>query len=476
VSLSLAELECVVEEVRREVKGGRLENVYPAGREALALVFRVARERRCVVVSARPGFARLHLASQRPPSKGELPHFVRAARSGLRGRVLQAIEVVGCDRVVALRFARGGEGVGGLVAELTGRTSNVYLLGAEDAIVAALRRPGKDERDLRPGATYRPPRPVGPSPAAARRDRFSGSPSYSEAIERHYGEAEAAADLGAFRRAVASGLKARRRRLARLVDKLSADLRSTEGADNLRVKGELLKIHLHAVPPRAEKVAVENVFDQGRGEVEIELSPRLSPHENMERYFRRYKKLQAARERVEKRLAEARSQLDQLDRELHEVEAAEDLAELEALAARVGYRSRRGTARRRAGPLRFTSADGYEILVARTADENDQLTFRIARGGDLWLHVEGYSGSHVVVRLPAGKSCPKETLLDAATLAVQYSELRRSGSGPVVYCYRKHVRKARGGRPGEVLYARSRSLRVRVEGSRLKRLMGKEGP
>ena len=185
---------------------------------------------------------------------------------------------------------------------------------------------------------------------------------------------------------------------------------------------------------------------------------------------------EAVARRAEERLAEARSQLDQLDRDLHEVEAAEDLAELEALAARVGYRSRRGTARRRAGPLRFTSADGYEILVARTAEENDELTFRIARGGDLWLHVEGYSGSHVVVRLPAGKSCPKETLLDAATLAVQYSELRRSGSGPVVYCYRKHVRKARGGRPGEVLYARSRSLRVRVEGSRLKRLMGKEGP
>jgi len=475
VSLSLAELQAVVEEIRPCLEGGRLENVHPAGREAIVLAFYAQREKVNLLISARPGFSRLHLVSERPEARSELPHFVRVVRQGLRGHRLEEIALVGGDRVVELRFARRGEAAGSLVAELTGRTSNIYCVGADGRLVAALRRPGKGDRALRPGSAYHPPAPA-PTSAAAARDRFAGEGSYSEAIARHYARAEAEEDLAALRRSVASRLRSERKRLSRLVDKLRAELKTTEDLEDLRLKGELLKIHLHAVQPRAKVVVVENLFDEGRPEVQIALDPRLSPRANMERYFRRYKKLRAAQERGQKRLADALERLDEVDRQLHAVEAAESAEELEAIAAGLGRRAARRPITRRSGPLTFTSADGYEILVARNAQENDTLTFRLARGSDLWLHVEGYRGSHVVVRLPKGKSCPKETLLDAATLAVQYSELRTAGAGPVVYCARKHVAKPRTGGPGDVLYSHHRTINVEVDSERLRRLMGKAPP
>lgn len=463
-----------MDEVGPLLAGGRLENVFPAGAETVVLAFYAQRQRRHLLVSVSPSFARLHLVADRPRGTRELPHFVRVVRQGLRGRRLEAVGLLGGDRVVELRFGQRGETAGSLVAELTGRSSNLYYLGPQGKLVAALRRPPRAERARRPGARYHPPEP-GPEPAAATRDRFAGQASYSAAIERHYSEAEAQRELTSRRSALASSLKARRKRTARLVDKLRADLRGCEDIETLRLKGELLKINLHSVPPRAERVVVENVFSESGQETVIELDRRLSPRGNLERYFRRYKKLAAARERGQARLAEALARLDELDRLTLAVQAAASLDELAALASRVGYRPRGTGPRRRAGPLRFTSADGYEILVARTARENDELTFHIARGNDLWLHVEGYTGSHVVVRLPRSKSCPKETLLDAATLAVFYSQLRRSGGGPVAYCARKHVVKPRGGGPGEALYSQSKTLHVEVEEERLRRLMG-EGP
>ncbi len=120
----------------------------------------------------------------------------------------------------------------------------------------------------------------------------------------------------------------------------------------------------------------------------------------------------------------------------------------------------------------FVSCDGFPILVGRGARENDQLTLRFARGNDLWMHVSGSPGSHVVIRVPQGKSVPLETLLDAAALAVQYSPRRGRNGIEVVYTPAKNVRKPRGAAPGLVTFAGGRSLKPDHDAARLKRLLG----
>jgi predicted ribosome quality control (RQC) complex YloA/Tae2 family protein len=77
--------------------------------------------------------------------------------------------------------------------------------------------------------------------------------------------------------------------------------------------------------------------------------------------------------------------------------------------------------------------------------------------------------------VPKGKAVPQETLLDAATLAVRFSQLREAAGGPVVYCARHHVTKPRGAKPGQVLYSQSKTLHVTVERSRVDRLFRREG-
>ena len=119
---------------------------------------------------------------------------------------------------------------------------------------------------------------------------------------------------------------------------------------------------------------------------------------------------------------------------------------------------------------RFCSADGLPVFVGRNAHENDELTFGLAKSEDLWLHARGAPGSHVIVRLEKGQEAPPETLRDAATLALLYSDLKKSGKGEVIYTKRKWVKKAKGQAPGAVQVTQEQSLYVHLDRTRLQAL------
>jgi predicted ribosome quality control (RQC) complex YloA/Tae2 family protein len=112
--------------------------------------------------------------------------------------------------------------------------------------------------------------------------------------------------------------------------------------------------------------------------------------------------------------------------------------------------------------------------VGRGAAENDALTRSVARGNDLWLHARGVTGAHVVVRLDRGKAPDQETLLDAAHLAVHFSDARGEPQADVAYTRAKHVRKPKGAAPGAVVYAQEKVVLLRVEPARTERLLAEE--
>jgi predicted ribosome quality control (RQC) complex YloA/Tae2 family protein len=122
----------------------------------------------------------------------------------------------------------------------------------------------------------------------------------------------------------------------------------------------------------------------------------------------------------------------------------------------------------------FRSLSGASILVGRGADQNDQLTLRVAKGNDLWLHARGITGAHVVVRLDKGKGADQDTLLDAAHLALHFSDARGAPQADVAYTRAKHVKKAKGAAPGAVTYSQEKVILLRVEPARMERLLGGE--
>jgi predicted ribosome quality control (RQC) complex YloA/Tae2 family protein len=122
---------------------------------------------------------------------------------------------------------------------------------------------------------------------------------------------------------------------------------------------------------------------------------------------------------------------------------------------------------------RAHTVDGYEILVGRSARDNDRLSLRVARPRDLWLHAHGFAGSHVVVRpalpddardegdRPATAEVPKPVVERAAELAAWHSKARNArGKVAVHLCRAEDVSKPRGAPVGQVRLRRHDTVKV----------------
>ena len=112
------------------------------------------------------------------------------------------------------------------------------------------------------------------------------------------------------------------------------------------------------------------------------------------------------------------------------------------------------------GARRFTSSDGFEIMVGKKAADNDFLTFRVARSLDVWMHAADYPGSHVVIRNPNRREIPNQTLLEAAELAAFYSSGRKQTKAAVNYTQKKFVNKPKRALPGLVSLASFKTILV----------------
>ncbi|TRZ99821.1 MAG: DUF814 domain-containing protein, partial [Nitrospiraceae bacterium] len=300
----------------------------------------------------------------------------------------------------------------------------------------------------------------------------SESPSLSAELERRFQERDEARARARQREALKSALRKKLKRAGKRVEALESDLTKAERYRTYDRYGELLKSRLGDIPKGAASITVTDYFDPALPELVLPLDPAKSPKGNMEDYFKKYRKFLGAEKEIRPRLltaqAEAaalRESLSALDRD----EAPDQEGPLVGAVREPPLRRKKENAS--AKPFRrFTTEAGDAILVGRNSRENEELTFGLARSHDLWLHASGAPGSHVVLRLEKGAEARRESLLDAATLALQYSNLRKSGQGEVLYTYRKHVRKPRGAKPGLVTVTQDKRLYVKLDQKRLKRL------
>jgi predicted ribosome quality control (RQC) complex YloA/Tae2 family protein len=203
------------------------------------------------------------------------------------------------------------------------------------------------------------------------------------------------------------------------------------------------------------------------GLLRIALDPALSPAENAQALFQRYRKIRSATQQVPTLIAQTELELDYLRQLDAEVDLAQDRAQLDEVEGELreaGYLPKRGKASRppASAPLRVQTRSGDLILVGRNSIQNQRVTFHDARPDDLWLHAHGVPGSHVIVK-PAGAEPSDEALLRAAQLAAYYSAARHETQVRVDLTQRRHVRPIKGARPGMVTYGQETTLVVAPE-------------
>jgi predicted ribosome quality control (RQC) complex YloA/Tae2 family protein len=468
VSLSDVEIAQITLELGARLCGQIFGKIHE-GDDTLLLTFAPLR----LVLSIHPRASRLHPTLQDPPPHsrggGALTVLVKKRLLGLRLHSLSALAPG--ERVVVLDF---GPLRPRLVAELTGPHANVFLVEPDGRIAASLKATRSTTRHLTPGDSYVPP-PATPAaaPSWRGRARFGDSPGVGERAATHYGALLERWQTEALYAQAAAHLRRHLQKLERRLTALHGDLLRVDEAAGYRKYADLLLCHLADLPARgASSVSLPDDFEDG-APLTIPLEPALDGRANAARYYRLHKRLSAGRARTAARLAQTEDAGAATRRKLDELSALAP-GELAGLVARLPAKPRAPSPDTPRLPYReFHSVSGDLIWVGRSAKDNDGLTFRHARGNDLWLHTRDAAGAHVVVphaRAPVAEA----TLLDAATLAAHFSPLAGEAQVDVTYTQVKHLRKPRGSAAGAVFVSDAKTVRVRMESERLARLLHRD--
>ncbi len=253
-------------------------------------------------------------------------------------------------------------------------------------------------------------------------------------------------------------------RLSRKLAIQEKELTATFDRERLRQLGDIVTANIHKIVKGQTSLRAEDFYDENMAQIDIPISPILSPQQNAAKFYKDYARMKNAEKELTRQMELAETELSYLRSVLEELNRAQSEQELEEIRQELqgqGYLKAESGKKRmkqaKTAPMRFESTDGYPIYVGRNNRQNDELTFKSARKDDLWLHASKVHGSHVIIAC-AGVTPPDNTVTQAAQLAAYYAETGGGQNIPVDVTPVKQVKKPPNAKPGMVIYHTYRTV------------------
>lgn len=252
-------------------------------------------------------------------------------------------------------------------------------------------------------------------------------------------------------------------KLNRLTNKYLAmndELLNNQSKEDLKIFADLLSINIYKIEKGMKKISVENIYDNMK-EIEISLDERKSPRENIEAYYKKYKKLKTADEIIKAELPKIEEEIKYIKQILETIEIItelNELSEIEEELISLGYirKSKKNKQKlEKSKPYVFETESGALIYVGKNNLQNENLTLKFANKNDIFFHAQDVPGSHVILR---GTNLTEDDYKIAGFLAGYYSYFKNEGYANVDYTEKKHIRKAKGTGLGMVYYDNYKTL------------------
>ena len=300
--------------------------------------------------------------------------------------------------------------------------------------------------------------------------------SFSEMLDEFYSKKDFEESMRRKSKALLHNVRTARDRTQRKLNARLSEMEKTESRDQIRREADLITANMYQLKKGMDSFKCNDFYEEDNREVIVMLDPLKTPQQNAALKYKEYNKLKTAREYLEKLIEENKGQVDYLNSVIDEISRAEserDLAEIRKELTETGYlRVKRNAKKEKVKvqvPYRFVSDDGFEILVGRNNNMNDDLTMHRARRTDYWLHTQKIHGSHVIIQCE-DQTPPPRTIEQAAILAAYYSQARDGGKVPVDYTMVRNLKKPNGAMPGYVIYHVYDSIVVESNGDLVQKL------
>lgn len=253
--------------------------------------------------------------------------------------------------------------------------------------------------------------------------------------------------------------------ISRTEKKLAAQRQSvleSENREQFKQYGELILSNIWQLNKGAGSLICHNYYDNT--DVTIALDKQLSPQQNAQAYFKKYRKLKSSAEHNGKLVAENQALLEYLltiRQNLRYCTEPDDLQQIRQELLSLGLlKESRGKKQVEppVQPLHY-NVHGFNVYVGKNNIQNNFVTFKLARATDVWLHTQKIHSSHVVIACE-GREIPNEVILGAAEICAYFSQASDGSKIPVDYTARQNVKKPPHAKPGYVLYDTYQTLNV----------------
>lgn len=434
-------------EITSLLKGFRLEAVRSEREMTWVFQFFSNSERQRVLLCLKRPLARFHLTHHRLPDQKSA--WTSRVESVLNGAILIQASLLADDRILELELSKHGERFF-FVAELF--ASQAFVLDQNRIILASFPKDQQGE--------YIIPTSCGQQPEVFR------ALQTSEEVEAKYDALENEHRFEAGLKTVQSALKRSLKRLVKQEEECLKEIKNAEKWKEMQHSAQLLQNAFHQLKRGMTSIDVED-WDQGGKKITIPLDPAAHPKEHIDALYKKSRKLKKGLPHLEGRLDTCQESQKRIQKALEESASIASEEELATFAKREkipldkGKPTSKPKAKERTCYRPFVSKNGYPILVAKSAEDGDRLTFAIAHGSDLWFHVSNVPGSHVVLKVGKGEPPKQEDIREAALLALHYSKAKQSSGEDVTVTERKYVAKPRGAKPGLVTISRHKTLFIK---------------
>lgn len=195
--------------------------------------------------------------------------------------------------------------------------------------------------------------------------------------------------------------------------------------------------------------------------ITIKINKEISPLANVNYYFKYYEKYKRGIPLISEYIEKLKVLIE--EKELKIAEITESEIDLKANEVKEIKQSKKQEDNTHKPYKIFTNKKGSHIYVGKGSLDNDYLTFKVAIGSDIWLHVVGYPGSHVVIKKQNKKEIIDiNTIYQAAHLALLHSKAPKDDKVEVCYTEAKYLKKPKNAKPGQVIFTQEKRVYIQL--------------
>ena len=217
--------------------------------------------------------------------------------------------------------------------------------------------------------------------------------------------------------------------------------------NKLKLCGDLIMGNLYSVKTGQEEIVLAGI--------KIKTDKNLSPAQNAQMYYQKYKKEKIAFEYAQKRYNIAKERLNYYDEILFNIENAADFYEIKEIFQELSEIGLIQDTKKEQLKPKIEKIDygGYEIYIGKNNKQNDFLISKIAKDEDLWFHGQNFPSGHIILKVPNNKAYPPSDVIEfCAKLTKENSKAKNSTKAPIIMTKRKNLKKPPNTYLGYVTY------------------------